>query len=57
VETPQGQIVDGRQVELSGPSGVRRVVSHGKTREPLGNGLLSITDVESRVCAVVEGSR
>lgn len=57
VETPQGEIVDGRQVDLSGPAGVRRVVSRGKTREPLQGGLLSITDVESRVCAVVEGAR
>lgn len=56
VETPQGEIVDGRSVELSGPDGVRRVVSRGKSREPLGRGLLSITDVESRVCAVVEGT-
>jgi hypothetical protein len=56
VETPQGEIVDGRSVELSGPDGVRRVVSRGKSLEPLGRGLLSITDVESRVCAVVEGA-
>ena len=57
VETPQGEIVDGRMVDISGPEGVRRVLSHGKTSESFRGGLTSITDVESRVSAVVEGTR
>lgn len=56
VETPMGEIVDGRKVDLRGPGGVRRVLSRGKTREVIPAGLLSITDVESRVSAVVEAS-
>lgn len=57
VETPQGEIVDGRAVDISGPDGVRRVLSQGKTSEPFAGGLISITDVQSRVSAVVEGVR
>lgn len=57
VESPQGEVVDGREVDLSGPGGVRRVKSQGKTREAFTAGLMSITDVESRVCAVVEAAR
>lgn len=57
VETPQGEMVDGRPVDISDPrGGVRRVVSRGKTREEFSAGLMSITDVESRVCAVVEAN-
>ena len=57
VETAQGEIVDGRQVEIRGPGGERRVVSRGKTREAFTAGLMSITDLESRVSAVVEAPR
>ncbi len=55
VETPQGELVDGRKVDIRGPAGVRRVVSRGKSREAF-TGLMSITDVESRVSAVVEAA-
>ena len=54
VETPRGDIIDGRPVDIRGPAGVRRVMSKGKTREPVSAGLLTVTDVESRVSAVVE---
>ena len=57
VETPQGEILDGRPVDIIDPRGARRVVSHGKTREEFSAGLMSITDVQSRVCAVVEATR
>ena len=57
VETPEGEIVDGRSVDIRDSGGVRRVISHGKSRHALDDRLISITDVESRVCAVVEGAR
>ncbi len=57
VETPQGEVVDGRSVDISDSGGVRRVISQGKSRQSLNGGLMSITDVESRVCAVVEGGK
>jgi hypothetical protein len=57
VESPLGEIVDGRAVEISDQRGVRRVVSRGKSQETFHAGLMSITDIESRVCAVVEAGQ
>jgi|APLak6261675434_1056106.scaffolds.fasta_scaffold02485_2 hypothetical protein len=54
VESSDGAVLEDREVELRGAGGTRRVKSHGQTREPLGAGLVSITDVQSRVTAVVE---
>lgn len=54
VETPQGDVLDGRAVDVRDPAGVRRVVSRGRSREVRAAGLMSITDVESRVTAVIE---
>ncbi len=54
LETGDGELVDGREVEIRAGSGSRRAVSQGKSREQYGAGLVSITDVASRVTAVVE---
>jgi hypothetical protein len=57
VETQRGEVLDGRAVDLRDSTGVRRAVSNGRSREPFPSSLLSITDVESRVTAVVEAAR
>lgn len=54
LETGDGVIVDGRAVEIRVGAGSRRAVSNGKSRESYGGGLVTITDVTSRVAAVVE---
>lgn len=54
VETSSGEGLDGRAVELREGTEVRRVLSQGRTLERPPEGLLTITDVASRVCAVVE---
>lgn len=56
LETSEGTIADDRAVEIRDGRGARRVVSHGKTHEPYA-GLTSITDVETRVTAVVEAAQ
>ena len=55
LETSDGAIADDRPVEIRDARGARRVVSHGKTHEAYA-GLTSITDVETRVTAVVEAA-
>ncbi|MGV3619594.1 MAG: hypothetical protein ACO1OB_02185, partial [Archangium sp.] len=56
IETADGKVVDGRAVEIRTANGTRRVISTGKTREPYGTGLVTVTDVSSRVSAVVEAT-
>jgi hypothetical protein len=57
VEAPDGTVLDDRSVDLRTPAGVRRVRSHGRTQEPLvTTGLVSVTDVETRITAVVEAA-
>lgn len=55
IETSEGNLVDGRAVEIRTSAGARRVTSTGKSREPY-SGLITITDVASRVSAVVEAT-
>lgn len=54
LETTDGKVVEGRAVEIRGDAGPRRVVSAGRQRESYGAGLVVVTDVQSRVSAVVE---
>ena len=54
VESVDGQVLEGRDVDVRAPDGTRRRVSHGQTVERAAAGLFSITDVQSRVSAVVE---
>lgn len=54
LETADGVFADGRAVEIRSAKGSRRVVSAGRSREPYDSGLVTITDVTSRVSAVVE---
>jgi hypothetical protein len=54
VEDPRGAVLDGRALDVRTADGVRRVASKGKTREHFAPGLVTITDVATRVSAVVE---
>jgi hypothetical protein len=54
VESAEGQVLDGRRVELRDASGARAVTSKGRTAADDVRGLVSITDLESRVSAIVE---
>jgi hypothetical protein len=53
LETPGGALVEGREVELAAAGGKTRATSNGKARVPA-IGLVTVTDVESGVSAVVE---
>jgi hypothetical protein len=57
VENPLGEVLDGRSIDVRTGEGVRRATSQGKTRERVTRGVVTITDVTSRVSAVVEVSR
>jgi hypothetical protein len=53
VEAPDGTVLDGRQVQLRDGGGARVAVSKGRSKVDA-QGLVSITDLESRVSAIVE---
>lgn len=55
VEGRDGKPIDGRKVELRDAKGARQVVSRGQSREAgVAPGLVSVTDVESHVTAIIE---
>lgn len=54
IEGADGKILDGRKVELRDAQGPRAAVSKGRSKENAVRGLVSITDLESRVSAIVE---
>ncbi|MFT3707884.1 MAG: hypothetical protein QM817_09535 [Archangium sp.] len=54
VEGADGKILDGRKIELRDASGPHALVSRGRTKSGEARGLVSITDLESRVSAIVE---
>lgn len=54
IESVQGEVLDGRTIDVTDSTGRRRLVSHGRTQERSIQGLVSITDVQSGVSAVVE---
>ncbi|MFZ5442571.1 MAG: hypothetical protein ACOZQL_21350 [Myxococcota bacterium] len=56
VEAADGSVLDGRAVEVRTGERTQRRTSRGRTREE-SSGLVSVSDVESRVSAVVEVPR
>lgn len=57
LEGADGAPVDGREVELRVGGTLRRASSRGRTRETAGPGLVSVSDVASRISAVAEVAR
>ncbi len=56
LEAPSGELLDGREVEVRTSAGTRRAVSRARTAELVRDGVLVVTDVATRVSAVLEGA-
>lgn len=54
VESNAGEVLEGRRVELRDASGARQLVSKGRSNADVARGLVSVTDLDSRVSAVLE---
>jgi hypothetical protein len=54
VESSTGVVLDGRRVELRDGSGARQLVSGGRSAAQVARGVVSVTDLDSRVSAVIE---
>lgn len=54
VESSTGAVLEGRRVELRDATGARQLVSRGRSSAQVARGLVSVTDLDSRVSAVIE---